>query len=114
MPICPKCRTGYDEPADICPKCGATKPRTFTPEEVLQKVKRGEGSPYRCGEFAFFCLHYARVAALFGAVGSLIGAGAMLWKGAWLLSLGYMFVISPLAYGQYVALCMAVKYACRE
>jgi hypothetical protein len=111
MPICPKCRTGYDEPVENCPKCGAAKPEKVIPEVAYHTSNNAD---YRCGGFAFFCLHFARVAAFLGVVLSLVGVAASVGKGEWMQSLGLLFVAFPLAYGHYVAFSMAVKYACRE
>jgi hypothetical protein len=51
MPICPNCRTGYDNSAQ-CPKCGKAAPERVEP-------KPRSTPNYRCSKFGIFCLFSA-------------------------------------------------------
>jgi len=111
MPICPKCRAGYDEPAENCPKCGAAKPEKVTFEVAHT---RADEPPYHCGQFAFFCLHYARVVAFIISILSIVGVVVNLGKAEWWEAAKFLLFAFPMAVGHYVALSLAVKYACRK
>lgn len=60
MPICPNCRTGYDNLAN-CPKCDSPAPKHKTP--------RNPGvTTYNCSRFGIFCIFSAWIGTIFSLI----------------------------------------------
>jgi len=103
MPICPKCRTGYDEPAENCPKCGTQKPPL------------GQQTNTRSfGKLQYFCLHFAYFAMFLSAILLLISGISSLVKGKVWEGLGAIVIAAPTTYGITLALGLAIEYADRQ
>ena len=67
MPICPDCRTGYDESDPVCPKCGSAKPNPISHSEsnIGERARR-------FGAFTLFCISCARIASFGGIIVAII------------------------------------------
>ena len=98
MPVCLRCGTGYEATERLCPKCGA--PPDSTPE--------------RCGPVAMLAMRIAWGAAFVAAIICLLGGVIAAIRGEWFFAALLIFIMTPVGYGQHVALGMAIRYAQRE
>jgi|SRR5262249_847760 len=95
MPVCAQCGKGYELTERVCPSCGA--PREF--------------SAARCGPVAMLAMRIAWGAAFVASILCLLGGIIVIIRCEWLAGLIFIFVITPITYGQHVALGMAIDYA---
>ena len=95
MPVCLHCGLGYDGPERACPSCGAS-PATI---------------PSRYGPVAMCSLRIAWGAAFIASIILFIGGVVAIIRGGWLMGLLLIFIMAPVAYGQHVALRIAIDYA---
>ena len=98
MPICVRCGKAYEGPERACPSCGA--PPGFTPA--------------RCGVVAMLAMRIAWGAAFVAAIICLLGGVIEAIRGEWFVAALLIFIMTPVGYGQHVALGMAIRYAERE
>src|SRR5215472_4678763 len=98
MPICARCGKGYEVTERVCPSCGA--PREF--------------SPARCGPVAMLAMRIAWRAAFVAVIICLFGGVIEAIRGEWFVAALLIFIMTPVGYGQHVALGMAIRYAQRE
>jgi hypothetical protein len=101
MPICPKCRTGYDGEAN-CPECGSHKPANVHPKTAFSV------SSTRCSTFG--------VISIFSAwIGSIVILGLFLiasFKETSTVAEGLLVALQVILHlGASYALWMALKYA---
>src|ERR1700748_1383644 len=95
MPVCAQCGKGYEVSERVCPSCGAP-PGITVP---------------RCGPVAMTALRLAWGAAFLAVIGGLLGGILVLIRGQWFAGALLIFIITPIAYGQHVALGLAISYA---
>jgi len=112
MPICTKCRNGYDVDQEYCPKCGAVRPLTLPPEE------RKEGKSYveiyqAYGRFALFCLRCSQILSFIGIFGSVFALFVSFkTQNVWYIMLSLFSI--PAAIGYYFAIKIAIAFAQKE
>jgi hypothetical protein len=58
-----------------------------------------------------FALRFAWVAALVAAIICFLGGMIVIVRGQWLTGAVLIFIMSPIGYGQHVALGLAIDYA---
>lgn len=95
MPICAQCGRGYEVTERVCPSCGAPP---------------GITAP-RCGPVAMVALRIAWGAAFLAVIVGLVGGVVALIRREWVAGILLIFIITPIAYGQHVALGLAIRYA---
>ena len=98
MPVCLRCGTGYEVTERVCPRCGALP----------------ESTPERCGPVAMLAMRIAWGAAFVAAIICLLGGVIEAIRGEWFVAALLIFIMTPVGYGQHVALGMAIRYAQRE
>ena len=98
MPICAQCGKGYEVTERVCPSCGAPP----------------ESTPERCGPVAMLAMRIAWGAAFVAAIIRLLGGVIEAIRGERFVAALLIFIMTPVGYGQHVALGMAIRYAERE
>jgi hypothetical protein len=111
MPICPKCRTGYEDTEEFCPKCSSRKPVSVPPAAVFDKMRPRHEPQYICGKFGFFCLRALQFIAYVSAVSSVLFGAFMLYRGYFFSGFLSLGISAPANYGLGIAFSLAIHYA---
>lgn len=109
MPICPSCRTGYEDSNDRCPACLAPKPPA--PFDI-HAASRADVS-LRCSEFGLICLWVAKYASVLVAALTLFSAVRVVMDGE-LMDALMLLLAAVIFFGQFVAFGLAIKYASKK
>lgn len=111
MPICPKCRTGYEDTEEFCPKCSCRKPVAVPPAEIIDKMRPRPASHYVCNKFGFFCLQMSHFVVFVSSVAAVLFGVFVLYRGEFMPGLLSLCFVAPLNYGTSIALALAIHYA---
>ena len=118
MPICPSCRTGFEENLPSCPSCGAPPPpRPAEPADIDKMI---HAALPRCSGCGILCMRVAQYSCLLAAVLtgwdilSLSFGGEFGSLLSFLATAGLGLLSILILCGCFVALGLAVRFARRE